>query len=172
MHLSKNLAGRATRRSFSHKLRHSLGCLERLEDRRMFNVDYYGGLVIPNVQVESVFYGHDWYSNPAMHQTASQLNQYFSFLTNSSYMDLLRQYSTPFQQIGHGSWVGGELVDRNTSPFGSLYVDDSEIQQSLESLVYHGQVRGPNGDLVYMVYTDPDTEVTNHGGNSIKAFAG
>lgn len=145
---------------------------ESLEDRRVFNVDYFGGPVISNVQVETVFYGHDWYSNPALHQTGSELNQYFNFLTNSSYMDLLHQYSTPFQSIGHGSWVGGELVDRNASPLGSLYVDDSEIQQMLESVVYHRQVPGPNGNLVYMVYTDPNTEVTDGGSNSIKDFLG
>ncbi|HET6878882.1 MAG TPA: DUF4214 domain-containing protein [Pirellulales bacterium] len=170
MFCSKKLFGRP--RSNQPRRHRRLGRIESLEDRRMFNVDPHGGPVVPNVQVETLFYGASWYGNAAMQHTAEELNGYFHYLTGSSYMDLLSQYSTASQHIGKGEWLGGQTVNRSVSPLGGLYLDDSEIRDMINSEIYYGKVPQPNGNLVYFVFTDPNTEVTAGGENSIENFAG
>ena len=71
---------------------------ERLEPRAMLStggVTYQGGPLINNVAVETVFLGQAWANNSQLVQNANDLNQFFNYVTNSSYMDLLHEYSTP-----------------------------------------------------------------------------
>src|SRR5262249_30573642 len=63
--------------------------LEQLEDRRLLAVTYHGGALLAQVEVEPVFYGPYW-NSAAGQQQASDLDNFLSFLTNSSYMDMLQ----------------------------------------------------------------------------------
>src|SRR5262249_18932541 len=64
---------------------------------------------------------------PQLKQEAQQLDSYLSFLTNSSYMDMLSEYSTALYTIGRGSFEQGLIVP-NT--LGTV-VSEQQIQQTL-----------------------------------------
>ena len=72
------------------------------------HLTYYGGPVISNVRVHDVFWG-------AGVQFQSQLDAFFTAITNSPYFDWLDEYATPTQHIGRGSF-GGSLVDSARPP--------------------------------------------------------
>src|SRR5580692_9467942 len=60
------------------------------------HLTYFGGPVISNVKIITVFWG----SAATTFQT--QLGQFFSTVTASSYFDWLSEYDTPTQNIGRG----------------------------------------------------------------------
>src|SRR5262249_26585150 len=64
---------------------------------------YYGGPVISNVKVWTIFWN-------AKTQYQQQLNDFYSGITQSAYFDWLSEYNTPTQKIGRGS-LGGSVVD-------------------------------------------------------------
>src|SRR5262249_50804516 len=84
--------------------------LEALEDRRLMaaGVTYHLGAVIPNVKVETVYWGFDWYlgGQNNLSQQAQQYDNFFKVLTNSSYMDLLNQYGA-----NRGQFLGDYKTD-------------------------------------------------------------
>lgn len=141
---------------------------ERLEDRRMFNVDYHGGPVISNVHVQPIFYGSAWYSDSSLQADAAQLDAYFNFITQSSYMDMLAEYDTPSQAIGRGG-VAGNLVANTALP---SVLDDSRFQSDLNTAIYHGNIARPDANELYFIFTPPDVVVTMGGGNSAQTFLG
>jgi hypothetical protein len=142
---------------------------ERLEDRRMFNVDYHGGSVISNVHVQEIFYGSAWYNDSSLESDAAQLNSYFNFITQSSYMDMLTEYNTSLQSIGHGSVAAGSLGVNVALP---SVIDDSMFQNDLSSAISHGSIAQPDANELYVIFTPPNVEVTMGGGNSLQNFLG
>ncbi len=48
--------------------------LERLEDRCTPAVTFHGGVTLPHVEVESLFYGANWYNNSTLYQDTGYLN--------------------------------------------------------------------------------------------------
>src|SRR5487761_1562925 len=132
MFASKKLFGRSPS-AHSRRNHRRLGRLESLEDRRMFNVDPHGGPVIPSVAVEPIYLGSQWGSDPGLSSDAHQINQFLSYLTGTSYMDLLAQYSKPGMTIGHGSELASKTLNVALPP-GTI-VSDADIQQSLNSWI-------------------------------------
>jgi hypothetical protein len=61
--------------------------LEALEQREMLSVTPHGGLVLPNVEVQALYYGSNWFSNQALSAQQSQLNGFLKDIVNSSYME-------------------------------------------------------------------------------------
>src|SRR5205807_693887 len=84
--------------------------VEALEDRQVPSVTAHSGLVIPHVQVQSVYYGQDWTksTNPT---NANQLDAYLTDITHSSYMSMLGEYG-----VGLGQFAGRDQVAGTTSP--------------------------------------------------------
>src|SRR6185369_11033655 len=97
-------------------------------------VQYHYGSLIPNVNVNTIYYGSQWAStytqNPyPISAYPAQMDAYFNKLTDSTWMDILNQYSvtspTPYT-IGHGSF--GQRDSTNPSlPTGDTLgtVDDT-----------------------------------------------
>jgi hypothetical protein len=168
--------------------------LESLEERLApAHLSYQGGPVLPSAAVTTVYYG-DWSSVPQ--GTTTNLNKFFSTITNSAYMDFLGQYSvtqqtpgyagTPYH-IGRGSFagslavsasLGGNVEDHNQPAQG--IVDANNIQDMLASQLQQGKLTASANSL-FVVFTDPNTEVHYHyvpdGGqltdsNSVKDFMG
>src|SRR5262249_22505252 len=75
--------------------------LERLEDRWAPALSWHGGPVIANVQVEVMYYS-PWNTNPTLQSQKTTLDSYFTSVTNSTYLDLLAQYSAGGTTIGRG----------------------------------------------------------------------
>ena len=63
--------------------------LEVLEDRTVPTVLYYGGPVLPNVEVQGLYVGNQWTANPTLRAQKGDLEGFLSDIVNSTYMDTL-----------------------------------------------------------------------------------
>lgn len=126
---------------------------------------YQGGPVINNVAVETVFLGTAWTSDPTLEQNTTQLDQFFGFVTNSGYMDLLGQYGTAQAgAIGHGSYLGQVNIAQDI--WGRSTVSDNAIQNELNSEILSGAIVPPDGNRLLFVFTPPDIVVSQGGSRS------
>jgi hypothetical protein len=131
--------------------------LEQLDDRLVPStlVTNHGGLVIPHVQVENVYYGEDWYQ-PANQTMRQQLNQFTATIVKGSYMSMLGEYG-----VGRGSFVKDDVVDDIQSTWGNT-VTESQIQNMLKNEIqpYVGAPWGyldeANASRLYVVYLPPN----------------
>src|SRR2546423_1797076 len=74
--------------------------LETLEDRQLLSVTPGNGIIIPHMEVETVYYGQDW-SRANTQQDIAQLDTFVNTLTRSSYFGMLGEYG-----VGLGSFAG------------------------------------------------------------------
>src|SRR6516162_11140501 len=63
--------------------------VECLEGRELPAVTFHGGPVLSHVEIQPLFLGSEWATNPNLAAEANQITQYLQLLTNSSYMDML-----------------------------------------------------------------------------------
>ncbi len=106
------------------------------------HLTYFGGPVISNVKVYSVFW------NSSVPNQAS-LNSFYSTITGSAYLSWLSEYNTSTQTIGLGS-LGGSVVDTG-APTGST-ITDTQIQAELSRLMAAGQLPANNANNLYMIH--------------------
>jgi hypothetical protein len=144
--------------------------LEQLEDRRLLsgfgtaNVTYHGGPLLQHVQIESVFYGTPWTTTSSLKQLSSQVDGFLKYFPSSAYTNVLKQYN-----VGTGSFEGALNVAQN--PSGGT-IDDTQIQQILNSGIASGKVPPPSANQLYVFFTAPNVVVTAGGQNSVNDFAG
>ena len=124
------------------------------------NLQYYGGPVLSQVKVFTVF----WNSQV---QYQSQLNAFYTAVTNSAYFDWLNEYNTPTQTIGRGSFLGS-LVD--PTPPSSTALTNADIQTELGKLIDAGKVPAPTADTLYMVHFPPGVSIDLDGQGSCQVF--
>lgn len=142
--------------------------LEALEPRALLSatgVTYQGGPLINNVAVETVFLGQEWSTDPNLQANAYQLDQFFNYITNSSYMDMLHEYSTPQAgQIGPGSFAGGVILPQDNWRRG--VISDQSIENILNNEIVAGGIAPPDSNKLLFVFTPPNVVVTQNGGSS------
>ena len=144
--------------------------LESLEGRCVPSVSYHGGPLLANVEVESLFYGTAWQTNPSL---ASQIDGFLGSITNSTYMDQLKEYSEPGYVIGRRSLTDGRIGPVSLS--SGQTITDASIQQSLNGYITspNGGLKAPDPNRLYFVFTPPNVHVqTSNGENSISNFLG
>jgi hypothetical protein len=145
--------------------------LEGLEDRVTPVVTYHGGPLLANVGVENVFYGSAWSADPTLTPVREQLNGFAGAITNSTYLDQLREYSEPGHLIGRGQFLGAAVDPVSLSP--GQFVSDGDIVGQLNAMIVSGQLRRPDANRLYVVYTPPDVHVRlPDGQDSIHDFLG
>jgi hypothetical protein len=175
------------RRRLRAERRVSRPTLEALEDRRLMTAVTSPNAqapIIPNVQIETVYYGSAWSgqaANPALSAElsaeAQDLDQFFGAITGSHYMDGLSQYSmtTPQGTVirpGYGSFarhdfVAGQLTSGQT-------VSEVTVQTMLSQEIQRGALDAPDGNRLYVVFMPPGvTEAgdVGSGGGHHWAFA-
>jgi hypothetical protein len=136
--------------------------LEVLEGREVPTVTYGGGGVLPNVEVQNVYYGSDWYNNPTYYQQTGALDAFSKSIVNSSYMDMLNNAG---YGVGRGTATQGTILLANVNK--NYYLTDSQIRQSLQSMISNNQVAAPDANRVYVVYVEDNVAVMNdHDNNS------
>jgi hypothetical protein len=145
--------------------RQSCLALEGLENRNLMSVTYGGGPLLQNVQIESVFYGQNWYSDQNLYQSTGSIDGYLNDITQSSYMDVLNEYGA-----GRGNFLDG-VINLSNPPRGSV-VDDTEIQSMLATGIRQGIFDAPTPNQLYFVFTTPNVLVTAGGDNSQQNFLG
>jgi hypothetical protein len=144
--------------------------LEPLEDRRLLagrfgapNVVYHGGPLLPNVQVQAVYYGQPWTTSAALQQTITQTDNFLRYLTASPYFDALQQYN-----VGRGTFLSHEIIAQNPA---NQTIDDTQIQQLLSSEIAAGHLAAPGANSLYVFFTAPGVVVTANGQDSVHDFA-
>jgi hypothetical protein len=164
--------GRPARRRPPHVQLH----LERLEDREVPSVTSHGGPIIPNVQVEAIFYGSAW-TNPTdpnyaqLSVLSTDIQRYLGTIAGSSYLDGLSQYdmmngSGQCVDPGRGQLAGTDFVSDNIAPGSVVYADT--IRGLLPREVDAGHLPAPNGNTLYMLFLPPnvflhdDADTNNH----------
>jgi hypothetical protein len=136
------------------------------------NLAYYGGPVLSNVHVVTVFWGAT-----VNDQVQKNIGGFYASIVNSTHMDFLNQYSTKVravdgregtnQQIGRGSY-GGEypIVPLNTKKV----LDDGEIQAELEYQITQNVLPKPDSNTLYMIHFSPGITISIEGMESCQAF--
>jgi hypothetical protein len=136
--------------------------LEQLEKREVLSVTYNGGALIPNVQVNLLFYGQQWSTDPTLRQQEGQIEGFFKSITNSSYMDMLSEYSYGGYNIGRGSLENYLVSPSNVS----TVVSDSQLQYVINYYIQQNWFAAPNGNRLYYIFTPPGVEVTTANGET------
>ena len=121
---------------------------------------YYGGPVISSVKIWTVF----WNSSV---QYQSELNGFYTTITQSAYLAWLSEYDTSTQSIGLGS-LGGSVVDTGAPPGSN--VTDAQVQQEVARLISAGKLPPNDGDNLYMVYFPPGVTITDGSDQSCQTF--
>jgi hypothetical protein len=137
--------------------------LEPLESRQVLSVSYHGGPLLQSVQVESVYYGQAWTTDPTLQQTIAQTDTFFQYLVTSPYMAALGQYN-----VAAGSVLNDDIVNQN--PAGQT-ISNTQIQQALNAEITAGRLAAPNSNTMVVFFTAPGVVVTANGQNSVNDFA-
>jgi hypothetical protein len=136
------------------------------------NLKYYGGPVISNAKIYTVYWGSNINS-----QVKSEIGTFYKTLISSDHMDWINEYATNIaavdgragtnQSIGRGTY-GGEymITPKNTSNS----VDDKEIQAEIEAQILAKKLPAPDANSLYMVHFPAGVTINMDGSASCQAF--
>jgi hypothetical protein len=144
--------------------------LEALEERQVPTVTYHGGALLPHVEVNALYYGQNWGSNPTLYNVTGQVEGYLNYIVNSPYVDMLTNAG---YGVGRGSFHSGWITYVNPNP--AYFLTDSTIRSSIQANIDAGNLQAPDANRLYVVYVEPNVAVQNdHDGNSnsIRDFLG
>jgi hypothetical protein len=145
------------------------------------HLSYYGGPVISNIQIVVVYWGANVNS-----EIIAKIPGFYQAVTNSSYFDLLSEYSTDItpvgggtgtnQSIGRGSFVQATTI---TPALGdcppTCNLTDAQIQAELIGQINGGHLPGPqydsagNDNTEYAIYFPSGANITLNGATSCQA---
>jgi hypothetical protein len=141
--------------------------VEVLEDRTVPTVTFHGGALLSHVQVQGLYLGDQWSSNPTLRGQVSYLDGFLRNIVNSSYMDAL---SSAGYEVSRGSAVGGSTSPASLAPRSSL--DDDTIRHWVNDCVNNGTLAAPNANTLYVCFVEPDVLVRKGNKDSRIDFLG
>jgi hypothetical protein len=121
-------------------------------------LNYYGGLVIPNVKVITY-----WWGGGSSVQYASQLEKFYGGVTNSNWFKIHSEYSTSNQTIGMGSWALS--FNDKYAPTGVL--TDAQIQSRLLTMINNGSLPAVDSNTYYAIHFIPGISISSNGGSCV-----
>jgi hypothetical protein len=124
-------------------------------------VAYFGGNVLPHVELQGLYIGSAWSGN----STTGQFEGYLQYLVNSPYMDMLTNAGFG---VGRGTWSQGIIDPVNFASGATLL--DSTIRSALQYEITNFYLRNPDANRLYVVFVQPNVVVANDatGGSSSK----
>jgi hypothetical protein len=125
-----------------------------------YNFTYHGGALIQGVKVVTVF----WSSGV---DAQGSLNQFYTAIVESPYVDWLSEYDAGGQSIGRGSFVTS-FVDPGAP--ASPEITDQDIQQELSRLLAKGSLPAADANTLYMVHFPPGVSISVQGFTSCEQF--
>jgi len=129
---------------------------------------YRNGPLLTSVQVFTIFWGSAWQQAPQS-DLLTRTNQFFDFILSSALLDQLGEYSVPGQKISHGLLTGTHTL---VAPDPGKSVQDSAIQQMLQTQISAGAFPASTPDTLYFVFLPPGVQVVQGGAASCKVFCG
>jgi hypothetical protein len=133
------------------------------------HLTYRGGPLLTNVRVFTIFWGRQWSSSPSARPLMAKINQFFTDIVASPLMDALAEYSVPGKTIGHGQFIGTQVIE---PPVAVSSVTDSEIRGLLAAWIKAKKVPPSTRDTLYFIYLEPGVVSIMGGSKSCQNFCG
>ncbi len=133
------------------------------------HLTYYGGPLLTNVKVYTIFWGKNWSATPSYITLKNKINDFFKAILVSPLMDQMHEYSVPGKTIGHGSLIGSKVITAG-APVGSI--TDAAIKGTISGWLLTGTIPASTPNTLYFVYTDLGVKVIMGGGSSCTSFCG
>ena len=132
------------------------------------HLTYFGGSLLTNVQVYTIFWGKKWSAGSGA-GIAAKLNDFYRAILVSPLIDQLAEYNVPGKSIGHGSLIGSKVITAN-APVGS--VTDTTIRTQLKAWISAHTVPVNTPNTVYFIYLDPGIVSIMGGSKSCSSYCG
>ena len=146
------------------------------------HLNYYGGPVISNVNVVTVFW-----TNAVDAGVQTTMPQFYSAITNSVFYDLVSEYATNVTPVGGGSGTNQSMGRGTTGGTFTIApskcnngkpctIDDTAIQTELLAQISGGFLPAPeldnsgNVNTLYMIYFPLNVTITLQGSHSCVVF--
>ena len=126
------------------------------------NLQYNGGPIMSKVKMVAVTWGAG--VDPV---TVSKIGPFFSAIANSTMMDMLTEYNTPTQTIGHGTF---ESLVQISPKNKSKSLSDSDIQKELTAQIASKALPATDADTMYMIYFPAGFRISLDGITSCQDF--
>ena len=129
------------------------------------SVTFHGGAVLPQVEVQGVYYGIGWHDTAANlqgytpYQLTSYLDAELGYLVQSPFMDTL---SAAGYGVGRGSDQTGRIYTINLPSDSTL--TDASIRTNLQEKITDGGLLSPDANRLYVVFVEPNIVVQEAGG--------
>jgi hypothetical protein len=131
-------------------------------------LQFYGGPLIGNPKVSTLFWGEEWNSHP-LDTVASKLQQFYKDIVTSPLITQLGEYSVPACSIGPGQFVLSYTVV-DPEPTGTA--GDGQIQQMITDEIQAGNLPTADKDTLYCVYLPPGIELDPHIAEAMRGYHG
>jgi hypothetical protein len=162
----RRLLGRLVAPARAPGRRRSSPHLEVLEGRTVPTVTYRGGALLPSVEVQGVYLGSNWQTNPTLSAQVNYLEGYLSSVVSGTYMDALTNAG---YGVGRGSSSAGH-VNPVTLATGST-VTDASIRTYINNGIMDGTLAPVDANRLYVVYVQQNV-IVNMGGSTSASFRG
>jgi hypothetical protein len=133
------------------------------------NLTYRGGALIEAAKVFAIYWGQTWSTDVDARDLSAAMNQCFTDILDSSLMDQLSEYNVPGKTIGHGSFIGSQVIFADAP---SRSVTDSRIQTTLQNWISTGTVPQNDKDTIYFVFLEKGVVSVMGGSRSCQSYCG
>src|SRR5579872_619242 len=163
-----SLVGHRPRRRMRARLDCAVAAeVEELESRALLTVTFHGGAILPHVELQNIYLGVDWTTNPTLMAQQTKLNQFASLIVQSPYMDMMTNAG---YNVMRGSATTGVVDPLLINK--AVGITDGQIQSEIQAEINAGKVQAPDANRLYMVYVEPGVAIHTSFGNSITDFLG
>ncbi len=146
--------------------------LEALERREVMTVTPHYGAVLPNVEIQALYYGSDWAGSIGNRLQVSYLEGFLNNLVHSTYMDALGKAG---YGVGRGSVDPGVIDPVNINK--GNFLTNGQIFQDLRGAIWNGSVafpsgvtlNKPNANTLYVVFVEANVAVKDDFGQTSQA---
>jgi hypothetical protein len=147
--------------------------IELLEDRQVPTVTFGGGSVLTHVEVQALYYGQDWATDPGLAATRGQLDAFLQYTVDSPYMDMLAgagYHDAAGNLVGRGTFTQGRVDP--TALNKAVTQTDALINTEVQQQIGNGTLAAQDANRLYVVFVEPNVVVSNSSGTSTNTFSG
>ncbi|MBV9149214.1 MAG: hypothetical protein JO024_05080 [Candidatus Eremiobacteraeota bacterium] len=129
-------------------------------------LEYHGGSVLASIQIKAVFWGDAWRTDASASAMLPRIEQFLQWIVTSSLIDQLAEYSTPTQQIVHGSYQGAATIPGSVA----TTITDADVQNQLANLWKTQPSLGAGA--LWPVFLPPNVQISAFNQQSCVDFCG
>lgn len=131
---------------------------------------YNGGVLLPNVEVFTVFWGKQYAKGGVLADLPAKVNTFFDSILQSTMMDQMAEYNTPKYKFGKGKHTGTITI---TTAAPKHNITDTALQTTIKGwLAGNKAFPQPGKNTLYFLYLESGVSVTMGGSKSCTSFCG